>query len=212
MKEKKQICPACYHENPDTAFECAECKKPLNKSGRVEQTRLFDARDFVFSRGDIINGRYHIIKELGRGGMGIVYLVEDNLMDEEQCALKLIHPELVRSRQALQRFRIEASVSRKLRHPAIIHVFDMGNFKGRYYFTMEFLEGLNLSELLEQRRGNVPLFTLDEVRRIMRPLLESLAYAHTTTQTIHRDIKPDNVMVLGKFPDIKIKVLDFGIA
>ncbi len=206
-----KTCRACGHRNPDSAAVCQRCRMSLDPNRQVEKTVLSDPAKFTIIEGDVIATRYRIVRELGAGGMGEVYLAEDLLMDGEQCAIKIIHPRLMQNPEARQRFRSEVSTSRKLRHPAIVQVFDLGRSENNfYYFTMEYLEGKTLKELLVQRQGSLPPFTPAEIRLVMTPLLDGLAYAHR--QTIHRDIKPDNIMVEGEFPVVKIKILDFGIA
>ncbi len=207
-----KTCPVCSYNNTDGAIRCVNCKSLLDGSGGVEKTRLADPADFTVETGDVIDGRYKVVRLLGEGGMGEVYLALDLLMDEEQCALKLIHYTLMQSPEARHRFRSEVATSRGLHHPAIVRVYDMGKWKEheQYYFTMEYIKGKTLAALLHEKKGTIPPFSLEETGRIMAPILQCLAYAHE--HTIHRDIKPDNIMVEGEFPEVKIKILDFGIA
>ena len=206
-----KYCPVCNHTNADTATKCENCLSAFGSSPGIAKTVFKNPADFTIEEGDVIAGRYRIIRKLGEGGMGVVYLVEDILMDEEECALKIIYPALVANPEARQRFKTEVSTSRKLRHPAIIQVFDIGQSESHYYFSMEYLDGKSLARFLRERQGNMPPFSLAEIGRVMTPLLTGLAYAHKH-RSIHRDIKPDNIMVLGGFPDVEIKILDFGIA
>ena len=204
-----KTCPACLHDNHDTASHCEDCGSQLNNSLGSAKTKLSDPAHSTIEQGDVIAQRYRVVSPLGQGGMGAVYLVEEIELEEEY-ALKLIHPDLVANPEARLRFKSEVSTSRKLQHSAIIRVFDFGLANDQYYFTMEYLTGKSLAELLKERQGRLPPFDLEEIRQVMTPLLKGLAYAHK--QTIHRDIKPDNIMVKGEFPDVEVKILDFGIA
>ncbi len=207
-------CLVCSHVNPSSATICSHCQAPLDAPGqataRITKTtiRTFDAHSLI--EGDVIGKRYKIIKQLGQGGMGTVYLVEDLELNNERCALKLIHPELINNPEARERFKTEVTTSRQLHHHGIVRVFDLGRDDKVYYFTMEYLKGESLADKLQERRGQVPPFTPAEIKPIMSGILKALAYAHKTT--IHRDIKPDNIVLTGEFPDVSVKILDFGIA
>jgi len=207
-----KICPTCSYSNSDSAIHCGNCRSSLDGNEGAEVTRLTDSSEYTVEIGDVIDGRYKVVRLLGHGGMGEVYLTLDLLMDKEECALKLIHHSLMRSPEARQRFRNEVSTSRKLHHLSIIKVHDMGQWKEQeqYYFTMEYLEGKTLATLLKESQRMVPPFALNEIGLVMEPLLQCLSYAHA--HTIHRDIKPDNIIIKGTFPDVSIKILDFGIA
>jgi len=209
-----KICPYCAHENPASARKCAGCQADLAPGDastlQHSKTTISKFDILTLEEGDIIDGRYRIIRKLGQGGMGAVYLVEDMELDNEQCAIKLIHPELVAHPEARQRFRSEVTTSRRLHHHGIIRVFDLGKSDDLYFFTMEYLDGRSLADELKARQGRVPPFSLEEVDTIFSRLLDALAYAHK--QTVHRDIKPDNIFLCGEFPDIQVKILDFGIA
>jgi len=209
-----KICRSCSAENDDKATRCSDCGSSFvdDKISSAE-TEFLDDSHFILEEGDQIDDRFRIIRKLGEGGMGAVYLVTDDIL-KDKYALKLIHAKLVRSHEARERFLNEVSISRKMVHENIIRVFDFGSFdEYRYYFTMEYLQGATLAELLEQRRGQMPPFDIDAIRQIMLPLLDGLGYAHKQG-SIHRDMKPGNVMVEGGFAagKTKIKILDFGIA
>lgn len=151
-------------------------------------------------------GKYALLKELGRGGMGEVYLARDTESPggDKTVALKILPPELTRSPQYVERFRREARAVARLDHPHIIKVFEIGEENNIHYIAMEYLSGLNLGQLL-RKRGRLPFV---EAARTILDIAEALEVAHSNG-VIHRDIKPDNLHAdaRGEF-----KVMDFGIA
>jgi hypothetical protein len=104
----------------------------------------------------------------------------------------------------------EVIVCLDMQHPHIVRIYPLDEWNGLLYFTMEYIQGPSIRQLLENRKDRHPPFSLEETVRVMGQILDALAYAHQTT--IHRDIKPENILVQGEFPDILVKVLDFGIA
>jgi tetratricopeptide (TPR) repeat protein len=148
-------------------------------------------------------GRYRVLEELGRGGMGIVYKAEDPSL-ERLVAIKILPPKLLRSKEALKRFLREAKVAAKLDHPNIIPIYDIGEDNGIYYMVMEYLEGKTLREWMEARLD----IDIEKSLRLFKQIAEALGYAHKR-KVIHRDVKPENIMVIH---EDKIKVMDFGIA
>lgn len=157
--------------------------------------------------GDTIAGRYVVRGVLGSGSTGWVLKVADEVLDGELVALKLIFPHLAEDRQVLQRLRNEATLVRQLSHRNIIHVHDFEvNAEGATFLTMEYLRGVDLSELLQERVGRG--LPLDEAALVLTQIAEGLLCAHEQG-IIHRDIKPSNVL-LGH--DGRVKISDFGIA
>ncbi|MEW5911076.1 MAG: bifunctional serine/threonine-protein kinase/formylglycine-generating enzyme family protein [Thermodesulfobacteriota bacterium] len=161
--------------------------------------------------GEVIAGRFEVVRELGRGGMGQVLLVRDRLLKGQEVALKLISPELVALPEAQDRFAQEVLAARLLSHPNIVKVHDSHEFEGRRFFTMEYVSGRSLRELLEERRGADQVFKFEEALSLLLPVLDALGHAHGQG-VIHRDLKPDNVVVTGEYPGWRVKVLDFGLA
>ena len=147
-------------------------------------------------------GRYQIIRLLGEGGMGEVYLAED-LQLNRKIALKLLPAYLVEDNESVSRFQKEALAASSVSHPNIAHVYEAGFEENHRYIAMEFVEGTTLRELINQKRLDV-ITTLD----IILQTANALASAHQSG-IIHRDIKPENIMIRS---DGYIKVLDFGIA
>src|SRR5207247_2347188 len=153
--------------------------------------------------GDVLGDRYEIIKPLGEGGMGAVYKARDRELDR-LVALKLIRPELARNPEILQRFKQELILARQVTHKNVIRIFDLGQSDGIKFITMEFVEGQDLRALLKER-GKFPP---NEAARIMLQICRALEAAHAE-HVIHRDLKPQNIMLDRKG---RIYVMDFGIA
>jgi phosphonate transport system substrate-binding protein len=148
-------------------------------------------------------GKYEIHAEIGRGGMGAVYKGYDPMLDS-WVAVKVLAPHLLWEEEFVERFIREARTARKLKHPNIVTIYDVGQEAGLYYIVMEYLEGQTLTQEI-RRRGPMPL---QEVLQILRPLAEALDYAHHRG-LVHRDIKPSNIIV-----DLegRVTLTDFGVA
>ena len=163
----------------------------------------------VLAAGSIFAERYKIVSEGKAGGMGVVYKCLDMKLGQEATALKLIHPRLMRSEEALKRFNQEVTISRKLFHEGIVRVHDIGSYGGLEYFTMEWLEGVSLRDVIAERKKKRQPFSLEETNEIIHSLAEALQHAHR--YTIHRDIKPENIMLCDGNQS-HVKLMDFGIA
>lgn len=163
----------------------------------------------VLATGSIFAERYKIVSEGKAGGMGVVYKCLDMKLGQETTALKLIHPRLMRSEEALKRFNQEVTISRKLFHEGIVRVHDIGSYSGLEYFTMEWLEGVSLRDVIAERKKKRQPFSLEETNEIIHSLAEALQHAHR--YTIHRDIKPENIMLCDGNQS-QVKLMDFGIA
>ncbi|HSF14935.1 MAG TPA: protein kinase [Vicinamibacteria bacterium] len=145
---------------------------------------------------------YKIIEELGRGGMGEVYVAEDEKLGR-RVALKILPPLLAHDESLRARFEREAKVIASLNHPNIVHVYSVEELEGVRFFTMELVRGKTLSQILKGSRLSVVEFL-----EIAIPLADAVSAAHAEGIT-HRDLKPDNVMVSDEG---RVKVLDFGLA
>jgi uncharacterized protein (TIGR02145 family) len=203
-------CLVCGHENSDDARTCSNCGSELDPAVRSQKTVLDEDRPVSFSPASLISERYRIVRELGRGGMGVVYLVKDTGLRDRLTALKMIHPELVSHEEARQRFKDEVILCLDLFHPHIVRINNLEESDRLLYFTMEYLQGQSLRQMMDARKDRRPPFSLEETIQVIGQVLDALSYAHQTT--IHRDIKPENILVQGEFPDIQVKILDFGIA
>lgn len=152
-------------------------------------------------------GRYKILSEIGRGGMGIVYQAydpkENRLVAIKQLVMENISPE--KMREFRDRFRREAVTIKRLSHKNIVEVFDVEVEEGKYYYVMEFLEGHSLKSELEARKEPM---TPQEFWPLLSQVSEGLDFAHTMN-VVHRDVKPDNIFILK---DGRVKITDFGIA
>jgi len=160
----------------------------------------------VIRPGVLLQGRYEIESMLGDGGMGRVYAARDRLKDED-VAIKVLRNELLSSMAARGRFLSEAKVSCRLAHPNIVRVFDVGVADGRYFFTMERLNGKSLRQRMQQNQKAKTPFPLDEATAIAHQLLDALRHAHR--YIVHRDLKPENVWIEDNGV---VKLMDFGIS
>lgn len=147
-------------------------------------------------------GRYEILRELGRGSMGVVYEAHDPQIDRI-VALKVLRQDRHASDAFVRRFLKEARAIGRLSHPNIVTVHDVGEDQGTIYIAMEFLEGRPLHQVIEEKS-----FDVEEVLNLGIQIAETLDYAHSKG-VVHRDIKPSNILVQ---PKGRIKITDFGIA
>ena len=154
-------------------------------------------------KGQKINDRYQIVKTIGEGGMANVYLAYDLIL-ERNVAVKILRGDLSTDEKFVRRFQREALSASSLSHPNIVEVYDVGEDNGLYYIVMEYIEGKHLKQLLK-KRGNL---TLREVIDIMLQITDGMGAAHDS-YIIHRDIKPQNIMILENG---LVKITDFGIA
>jgi eukaryotic-like serine/threonine-protein kinase len=150
---------------------------------------------------------YEMIKILGRGGMGCVMLAR-NQQTGEPVAIKTLLPEVAVSDQALRRFMREIDVAASLQHPHIVRFIDRGTNKGVVYLITEFVEGADAARLADARGGRLPY---PEAVKIISQALDALQFAHSKG-FIHRDIKDQNILVSGVWPNYTSKLTDFGLA
>jgi tetratricopeptide (TPR) repeat protein len=172
-------------------------------AGATSDPVALDRSTLVTQLSERAQSRYELIEELGRGSMGIVYRARDNEL-EEMVALKILPESLSQNPDALHRFRAEARSARRLSHPNIVRIHDIGEEKGRKYISMEFIRGTDLKRHLRQR-GRL---SIEEAVGIILPLCNALDYAHRNG-IVHRDIKPANIMLTEQGV---AKLSDFGIA
>jgi serine/threonine-protein kinase len=152
----------------------------------------------------VLEAQYEVDKEIGRGGMGIVYSGRDKRL-KRPVAIKLLPPELAFRSEIRSRFLREAEMAAQLSHPHIVPIYSVDEREGLVYFVMALVEGENLGTRIARKGPINP----DEARRILREVGDALAYAHSQN-TVHRDIKPDNILIDGATG--RTMVTDFGIA
>jgi serine/threonine protein kinase len=146
---------------------------------------------------------YELLEEIGAGGFGRVYRARD-LALERDVAIKVLHPALVADPGVMERFRREAQLAARLRHPNIVSIYDIMGRAGLTWYTMEYVPGSNLAQLI-QRHGT---FSLDQTERLLSEALSALEHAHSMG-LIHRDLKPENMLIE---PDGRLRITDFGLA
>ena len=155
------------------------------------------------ARKNVIANRYEVIEHIGQGGMADVFKAVDTILSRN-VAIKILRADLSNDTVSLMRFEREAQAATALAHPNIVEIYDVGDYKGHHYIVMEYVPGRTLKNVIRSRG---PLHK-EEAVDIMRQLVSAVAEAHSKG-IIHRDIKPQNVIVKA---DGTVKILDFGIA
>lgn len=218
-------CDSCQHDLADDAQFCARCGLPTARHSRDASTqvdvqqetnadtpRSTDEHHKDSRIGLILDSKYKLIESLGEGGMGSVFRAE-RLHIGDEVAVKLLHHDLVRERQALERFRREARTAAMIRHPNVvsIHDFNDGTSNGtEAYIVMELVQGVSLGNLL-RRDGRI---SAARAVHLMHDICAGVGVAHRRG-LLHRDLKPDNVIVAPpshEGDDETAKVVDFGLA
>jgi serine/threonine protein kinase len=154
--------------------------------------------------GGALGNAYTIEGEIGRGGMGVVYRARDERL-QRRVAIKVLPPELAFQQDIRERFTREAQTAARLSHPHIVPIHSVGEGAGLVYFVMGYVDGESVAARI-RRRGRLPV---EEARRIMKETADALSAAHALS-VIHRDIKPDNILLEGTRG--RVMVTDFGIA
>ncbi|MBN2382505.1 protein kinase [bacterium] len=195
-------CPQCgYVISPGSNF-CSACGCNLTEFDPEKQTLRLPQTPHNVAIGTVLDGRFEIISEIARGGMGLVYKARDKTLDEI-VALKILKADLDDQEEMVSRFKREIKIARKIKHPNVCAIYDFSYVDEVFYISMEYIEGEDLSILLKQNRfpeqERVPLF---------RGLISALNAAHREN-IIHRDLKPSNIMIDYQYRPI---ILDFGIA
>ena len=197
-------CPQCQHENPDDSIYCGRCTAILRPSEgiSISQTKTLQTPVKHLIKGTTFAGRYQIVQELGRGGMGIVYKAQDTKL-KRTVALKFLPQELTHISEVKERFMREAQAAAALDHPHICTVYEFDEVEDKTFISMAYIDGQSLKKRIESG----PL-ELDEALRIAIQAAEGLQEAHKKG-VVHRDIKSANVMVTEKD---QAKIMDFGLA
>ena len=209
-------CPRCQTEISAEAVTCSACGFSFDDatkqfespaaSGKFKDKQSVTSFESIdnarFVPGTILAERYRIVGLLGRGGMGEVYRADD-LKLAQPVALKFLPDHLLTDGAALARFHREVRVARQVSHKNVCRVYDIGEFDGRHFLSMEFIKGEELSSLL-RRIGRLPQ---DKALQLARQICAGLAAAHDVG-FLHRDLKPANIMIDS---DGNARVLDFGL-
>jgi serine/threonine-protein kinase len=194
-------CDDLLNLDPTEYFTCMRNRSELKAASSSED-------QWNFQNGMVLHDRYLLERELGRGGMGRVFLATDNHLQRKVAIKVMLFQQPAGGKAQLDRqaesFVDEARLGAALNHPAIATVFDYGQFRGAPFAVFEFIEGQNLRSLLGTRKR----LSLAEAQVLIGPVAEALDVAHRQ-RTVHRDLKPENLMVLKEG---RVKILDLGLA
>ena len=197
-------CPKCKTNNPDEFVFCSKCGTQISETEEKPlPTQTIEAPKEELTTGSTFVGRYQIIEELGKGGMGKVYKANDTDI-KEKVAIKLIKPEISTDKKTIERFQNELKFARKIRHKNVCQMYDLNKAEGSYYITMEYVEGENLKNMIRMS-GQLGMATAISVAK---QVCEGLTEAHKLG-VIHRDLKPSNIMIDREG---SVRIMDFGIA
>ena len=218
------VCPQCQQVVVDHLRFCTNCGQAITQGERVQvsptaHTELVSApgqapnptaHDPLIGR--VLEAKYQLIACLGAGGMGAVYRARRAHIGDE-VAVKILHPQYLTAKGALERFRREARAAALLHHPNVVAIYDYGEAPGEdvpAFIVMELVAGRSLRQLLQAER----MFQLPRAVSLMREICAGVGAAHRH-QVVHRDLKPDNIIVLPPDPETGhevAKVVDFGLA
>lgn len=201
-------CPQCHSENPDGTRFCGKCAQPLAPVAEAAApvTQTLRPSDKDFTPGVLIAGKYKLLEELGRGGMGSVFRAEQVSPIRREVALKIIKLGMD-TRQVVARFETERQALAVMDHPSIAHVFDAGATEtGRPFFVMEYVHGIPIDDYCDRHR-----LPMRERLDLFIAVCHAVQHAHQKG-VIHRDLKPSNILVAVQDEHPIPKVIDFGIA
>jgi len=196
-------CPKCQFDNPLDSKFCKECGTQLPSAEKASMTKTLETPLEGLTPGSVFAGRYQIIEELGKGGMGKIYRALDKKLNEE-VALKLIKPEIASDPKTLERFHNELKLARKISHTSIGRMHELMEEGGINFITMEYVPGEDLKSFIRRSRQ----LAVGTAIAIGKQTCEGLAAAHRLG-VVHRDLKPSNIMIDREG---NVKIMDFGIA
>ena len=195
-------CPKCHRENADSARFCSNCAAPLKPSEEAPSVRTKTLETPKPAIQKNIAGKYEILEEIGKGGMGIVYKAKDTRLDRI-VALKFLPHELTQDAEFRERFIQEAKTAAALNHPSICVIHEIDEEEGQTFIAMEYIGRKSLKEKIQSG-----FLSLDQAAAIAAQIASGLQEAHAKG-IVHRDIKPANIMLTEKG---QAKIVDFGIA
>ena len=196
-------CPKCNTQNTSDSEFCKKCATLLPRSKEISVTETLETPTEELTRGTTFASRYEIIEELGKGGMGKVYRVEDKKIKEE-VALKLIKPEISSDKKTIERFSNELKIARKIAHKNVGRMYHLSEHESTHYITMEYVPGEDLKSFIRRSKQ----LAIGTAIYITKQVCEGLAEAHRLG-VIHRDLKPSNIMIDREG---NARIMDFGIA
>lgn len=207
MAQAQTKCPKCGAAYPVGHQMCVRCgtRLPGAPPGSDPAEGAAQKAQTTFHPGQVVANRYTVVNIIGRGGMGCIYKVHDNTLDED-VALKTLLPRYTNDRHVVDRFFNEARIARQLSHPNIIRVHDIGMAGTVVYISMEYVRGRSLREWLDSIPSGQRM-PIAYALRVMIQLSAALEFAHK--YTVHRDLKPENVMITAEG---QVKLMDFGIS
>jgi len=196
-------CPKCHFKNPSNSKYCKKCGTLIEIEDKSTLSVIPEFPNEDFASGSTFAGRYQIIEELGSGGMGKVYKAKDTKVNEK-IALKIISPKITSDKKTIQRFRNELKYARMITHRNVCRMHDLGEDKGTYFITMEYIPGEDLNSILTM----IGKLSPEQAVSIAKQVCDGLTEAHALG-VVHRDLKPQNVMIDRKG---NARIMDFGIA
>ena len=203
------FCGACGERVAPLGIAVAATMKPGLPTTALSK---LPASSTLLATGTLFAKRYEIVRPVGAGGMGHVYLAKDQFLGTN-VALKLLHRDVLKGPEAVARVAAEVETARQIRHPNIVAVHDIGKDNGQPYMSMEYVAGSTLRDWLGESIAAGRDVPVAVAIGLVKSMLAGLAEAHRMG-VIHRDLKPENVLLPGNpfAQDFRLKILDFGIA
>ena len=216
--EEDKNSSGCEQISVSSAFVNHASCDPLDKIKSLLLKAEKDEQQLMSIRG------YKLLKELGKGSMGAVYLAKKEDTQQQKIALKVMLPKVKSDPKAHQQFIRETKNTKLLNHKYIVQVYDIGCYDDTFFFTTDYCEAGNITQLITKNNGKLPLF---QALKILLQILDGLEFAHTVkipvvvladgkktsaTGLVHRDLKPGNILLTRVNNILQIKIADFGLA